>query len=162
MTFSWETVRQEFVFDGSLRDIYAHGTTLADWQRMLEWLERSPYEIVFRLNNLPAELPSSASEVFMTKESASHMMAVDFAGVRAVCHFFVEHEIEFDIDPREVNTQTQVDALFGFMRDFADAVGKDVVLTPENAPEMVIFRIRPGSPQVDGRTRRLSNSLPQS
>ena len=77
------------------------------------------------------------------------MLSVKFAGVLANCHFFARHEIEFDIDPREVHGQGQLDALLAFMRLLSDATGKDAVFTPENFREIVIFRSRPGQPGVE-------------
>ena len=65
------------------------------------------------------------------------------------CHFFVEDEIEFDLDPREVTGPNQVEAIVGFMTLLGDVTGKAVTLTMENTPEAVIFRRLPGRQSVE-------------
>jgi hypothetical protein len=63
--------------------------------------------------------------------------------------FFTVEEIEFDIDPREVKGQQELNALFGFMRCLAQATDKEVVLTAENMREIVIFRASPGNAAIE-------------
>ncbi len=41
----------------------------------------------------------------------SGLPAIDLGGVQANCQFFAEEEIEFDIDPREVQTEQTVGRL---------------------------------------------------
>lgn len=149
MPLSWEEVSREFAFDGSWRDLYVFGTTMADWQRMLDWLWSSPYEVRYFRNEEPVELPREASHAFPLPDACDRLLSVTFAGVLANCHFFTAEEIEFDIDPRDVKGQHELDALLGFMQRLAAAVGKEVVLTPENFREAVIFRVRSGEEAVE-------------
>lgn len=65
------------------------------------------------------------------------------------CHFFAVEQIEFDLDPAEVSDPSRLEGLFAFMKGLASAVGKDVLLTPENVPSIVIFRCRPGATHVE-------------
>jgi hypothetical protein len=51
---------------------------------------------------------------------------------RASCHFFDPSEIEFDLDPREVHGQAEIDGLLGVMQVLAAATGKLALMTPEN------------------------------
>jgi hypothetical protein len=148
-TLTWETVRGEFVFDGSWRDIVVFGTDLTDWQRMLDGIRSAGYEFVYYRADEPTELPAKACDAFPLSGECDRRLSVWFAGVLANCHFFTEEEIEFDIDPREVKGQRELDALFGFMRCMAKSVNKDVVLTAENMPEIVVFRLRPGKLPIE-------------
>lgn len=149
MSFPWETVQGEFYCDGSWRDIYVFGTNRADWQTMLNTLRASPYQVRYFRDRQPADLPQDAADAFPGPDECDRMLSVTFSGVLANCFFFTEDEIEFDIDPREVKGQEELDALFGFMHRLADAVDKEAVLTPENMREIVIFRVRPGRDDVE-------------
>lgn len=148
---AWDDVREEFAFDGSWRDIYVLGTDMADWQRMLDALRQADYNLAYFRNSQPSELPAEAAQAFPLPEACDRLLAVRFAGVQANCHFFTSEEIEFDIDPREVKGQEQLGALFGFMRCLAETVGKEAILTAENYPEIIIFRVRPGQSAVEHR-----------
>jgi len=145
---AWDAVCDEFVFDGSWRDIYLFRTEIADWQRMLDALREAGYSMAYFRDGQSTELPHDASQAFPLPEQCDRHLSVRFADVQANCHFFTVEEIEFDIDPREVKGQRQLDALFAFMRRLAEAVSKEAVLTPENSPDTIIFRVRPGQPTI--------------
>ena len=83
------------------------------------------------------------------KASATACSSVRFCGVLANCHFFTPDEIEFDIDPREVVGQPQLDGVFEFMRSLAQSVGRDAILCPEGCSQIVIFRVRPDATAVE-------------
>jgi hypothetical protein len=146
---AWDAVRDEFAFDASWRDIYVLETDITSWQRMLDGLRAAGYDLVYFRDNQPTELPVQAAQAFPLPDECDRLLLVRFAGVQANCHFFCAKDIEFDIDPREVIGQEQLDALLGFMRCLSQAVGKDAILTLENCPEIVIFCIRPGQSVVE-------------
>jgi hypothetical protein len=149
MNLKWETVAQEFNFDGTWRDIYVFDTTMADWQRMLDFLRASPYQVQYFRNSRQVEFPIQVAGAFPLPDECDRLLSVSFAGVLANCHFFTEAEIEFDIDPRDLKSQVELDALFGFMHRLAVSVGKAVVLTPGNLREIVVFRVRPGEAAIE-------------
>lgn len=148
-TLPWDTVRGEFVFDGSWRDIVVFGTDLNDWQRMLDAIRSGGYEVAYYRADKPSDLPAKASDAFPLPGESDRRLSVWFAEVLANCHFFQDNEIEFDVDPREVKGQRELDALFEFMRCLAQAVNKSVLLTAENMPEIVVFRVRPGALPIE-------------
>lgn len=141
---TWEAVRTEFAFDGSWRDVYVLGADMTAWQQMLNWLRASGYNLSYFRNGQPATLPAQAKDAFPLEGERDRLLSVRFCGVVANCHFFTPEEIEFDIDPREVVGQTELDGLFGFMSSLAETVGRDVILCPENCSETVVFRVRAG------------------
>ena len=138
----WETVRDEFAFDGSWRDIYVLNTDMSLWQRMLDRLRADGYELAYSRDGDLVQLPTRAETIFGDNQCA-RLLAVRFGGVQANCHFFTSDEIEFDIDPREVTSQPQLDALLQFLRDLAMSVGRQVILCPENTPDFVILHMSP-------------------
>jgi hypothetical protein len=146
---AWENVRDEFAFDGSWRDICVSGTTVAHWQRMLDSIRSAGYRLTYFRDGQPGELPTKATDAFPLPGECDRRLSVWFGDVLANCHFFNVEEIEFDIDPREVKGQHELDALFRLMRCLAQATEKAVVLTAENMRETVIFRVSPGKPAIE-------------
>jgi hypothetical protein len=146
---AWETVRDEFAFDGSWRDICVFGATIAEWQRMMDVIRSVGYRLTYFCADQPTELPAKAVDAFPLPGECDRRLSVWFSDVLANCHFFTVDEIEFDIDPREVKGQRELNALFGFMRCLARATDKDVVLTAENMPEIVIFRVSPAKAAIE-------------
>jgi hypothetical protein len=146
---AWETVCDEFAFDGSWRDIYAFGTTIADWQRMFDAIRSADYRLTYFRSDKPIEMPTNARDAFPLPDECDRRLSVWCGDVLANCHFFTVEEIEFDIDPREVKGQKELNALFGFMRFLAQAAEKEVVLTAENMREIVVLRVFPGKPAIE-------------
>jgi hypothetical protein len=141
----------EFVFDGSWRDIYILGTDIGAWQRMVDGLRVAGYELSYFCNGQPMELPSQVDEVLSRKGEHNHRLSVRFCGMLANCHFFTPDEIEFDIDPREVAGQNQLDGLFAFMECLAISAGRDCIFCPESCPKITVFLVRPGAAAVEYR-----------
>jgi hypothetical protein len=63
------------------------------------------------------------------------------------CHFFSEDEIEFDLDPRDMNAEL-LPLLLDFLTVLGKATNKLVVLTMENMPDAEIMRFEPSSGEV--------------
>jgi hypothetical protein len=68
-------------------------------------------------------------------------MSVSAGSVQLNCHFFCANEIEFDLDPREVHGQADLDALLSFMEMIAVATAKPVLMTPENMHDSPFIRV---------------------
>ncbi|MES1180562.1 MAG: hypothetical protein ABUL66_01725, partial [Verrucomicrobiota bacterium] len=56
-----------------------------------------------------------------------------------------EDEIECDVSPHEITSQTDLDALLDFVRQVGDTVHKRVVITPENVREQPFIAYEPVS-----------------
>jgi hypothetical protein len=150
---AWKAVRGVFAFDGSWHDVYVLGVDLAGWQRMLDALRAGGYELAYFRDRQPAELPADAAQALPLPGECDRMLSVRFGGILANCHFFTTEAIRFDVDPREVTGPDQLNALFGFMRCLATAVGKDAVLSDEGCTHGGYFRVPPGNAGIE---RRLS------
>jgi hypothetical protein len=138
---TWKAVRRDFAFDGSWRDIFILGCDIPAWQRMLDGLRSGGYDLTYYRDSKPTELPTRAEDAFSLE--CHCVLSVRFDGILANCHFFTPAEIEFDIDPREVRGQAQLDTLLKFMRCLAASVGREAILCPENCSKIVIFRVKP-------------------
>lgn len=141
-------LRAEFFRDGSLRDIYVLSTRRENWAVAAIFMARR-YPFEFLGDWREATFPNDVGRLFPTSpDSPLTTLAIDVSGVRVVCHFFTVHEVELDLDldldPAQVSESSKVDAIFAFTKGLSSAVGKGVLLTPENLREPVIFRCRPG------------------
>ena len=145
----WSAFEPEFYRDGSLRDIYVLNTQLPHWAAAVDFVAER-YALSFTGAWQGASLPRDIEQLFPTDpESQATALSVDVGGVLVNCHFFAVDEIEFDLDPADVRDPSRLDGLFAFMKGLANAVGKDVLLTPENMREIAIFRCRPGAEQIE-------------
>lgn len=145
----WSVFESEFYRDGSLRDIYVLNTHLQDWATAVKFVAG---RYAFHLSGAwqGTLFPPGIEPLFPTgPESQLTALSFDVGGVRLNCHFFAVDEIEFDLDPAEVSDPSRLDGLLAFMKGLSNAVGKDVLLTPENMRDFAIFRCRPGAEYIE-------------
>jgi hypothetical protein len=140
MQEKWEDYGDEFDFDGSWRDIYVLGTSVPDWQAMVEFLSSGVYEYSFSLDGETANLPACINDLFDIEWASSGRLEVRVGSVWLNCHFFTESEIEFDLDPRDVKSSDEAEQVFDFMVQLGHLLSKEVILTPENCPQIPLFK----------------------
>ncbi len=58
-----------------------------------------------------------------------------------MCYFFIESEIENDIEPREVKTEEDHQAILSYLKAVADKLSKKVRMTPEMEPEAILLEM---------------------
>ncbi len=136
---NWTECSDAFHKDGSLRDLYAHGTTARDWDTFLAFLTSSPYKMEYTRDGESEPIPADAATVFADREHC-HNLIIRLGKLGVCCHFFIPEEIELDIDPREVSSQVELDAVMKFMSDVGATLRHDIILTEENGPEYIWFR----------------------
>ena len=144
----WEDYKIEFEFDGSWRDIYVLNTTISDWQLLFEFLRSDVYEFSYTIDEEKTVLPILAKQIFDARQEFNPLLQVNLGSVVLNCHFFTDEEIEFDIDPREVQSERQAEAIFTFMRQIGQTLNKEVVFTPENLQDAPIFKFLPSVGEV--------------
>lgn len=135
-------------WDGSLRDIYVLSVAIYDWQRLIDWLHTGLYPAAFYSDDQPSSLPHDISTIFERRNEHGILLAVDVEGVLVHCHFFRHKEIEFDIDPREVDSEQREAAIVEFMRALGKLLNKAVILTPENDPGTAILTYSPERDEI--------------
>lgn len=148
---SWADYKAEFEWDKSWRDLCIPETTVEDWQRLLDYLSTSQYDLDYSVEYEETPLPSDVRNIFELKEEGSGFLCVDVNGIPLNCHFFDEAEIEFDLDPRDVDTESKLDELFEFMTELGRLLEKPVLLTPENTHSTHLFRFDPVSQMIEHR-----------
>ena len=127
----WDTCRREFEPDGALRDIYVRSTTIEHWRTLFVAL-RASYALEYSVDGTARPLPAVVDEAFTTRDTASPSLHFRVGGIVIACHFFTTDEIEFDISPREVTSQTALDELLGFLRLVGDTLGRAVAMSYES------------------------------
>ena len=77
------------------------------------------------------------------------MLSVNVGGVLLNTHFFSLEEIEFDLDPQEVDSEERFGSLLSFLAGCGRATGKTAIVTCENLPQKVILRYHPNPDEVE-------------
>ena len=144
---SWQTCKSDFDGDGWWRDIYVLQTTIEDWRALCAALS-AKYKFEFTIDGEAKSFPPSVDEVFEGRKDASALLQFRAGNILVTCHFFTPDEIEFDIDPREVTSQSDLDALSDLLRVIGNAVMKQVLLTLENCRDNPIMTYDPQSSQL--------------
>jgi hypothetical protein len=139
----WNQVAADFERDGATRDIYVLDATTDDWNRVVEALRKRRPPPAFFVDGEPAALPARVEDIMAIRPDASPFMRIDLEGLSLNCHFFDDEEIEFDLDPTDIDGPERLTALVGFMTVLADATGKPALLTHENLREAVIVGCPP-------------------
>lgn len=146
-----------FYIDGSLRDIYVLETDEQDWQKLLTFLRTSSYSVRFITAGKDQSLPDQIRDIFAMIHTHGGMLQVDAEHLKLHCYFYTYEEIEFDIDPRDMNNEQQVARLLDFMRVIATTLNKEIILAPENMPERPLFRFNPTTGDEDWYLDTLSD-----
>jgi hypothetical protein len=121
---------------------------LNDWHDFLKFVNSTRYRLSFQINGTPARMPSDATTLFST--DTQPLLQIHVGGVTLNCHFFLEDEIELDLDPHELTHDhdgARADSILVFMAALGEALRKPVLMTAENAPDAVIFRYDPAAEQ---------------
>jgi hypothetical protein len=140
----WESVKTEFVWEGSWRDVCVPGVSINDWRAMAAAILSAGFVNEFQTGGAVARFPEDVAAAFArSPDSSTSLWSVFADRVRLCCHFFDESEIELDLDPREVAGQSELDAVLEFMRVLAAATRKDALLTPENMHDAPFIRVPP-------------------
>ena len=154
ITMNWNQLKNKiYVWDGGWLDIYVHSTCSNDWKIWsdyvnqnfkIDWYngksERDEFKIDFSVIeeywNGNHELCSTA-KVFIDEN------------IQVNAHFFDDEEIENDIDPREFKNIDDHNKLIEFLKGLSKKLEKEVTVTPENCPEIVLIKIKGESVEIN-------------
>ncbi len=134
MKRNWNDIKWIFEPDGSLIDIYVQEVSIYDWGKVIDLLNNKyslqidkEYTIKY-LNDELGELESKGVTINLNKISLN-------------CHFFLSDQIEFDIDPKEINSIEDFQAIENFMEEISKTLDNQITLTGENTPEFPLVKI---------------------
>jgi hypothetical protein len=138
----WIDRRDSWERDGSLRDIYVFETSEADWARFLRFA-RETYRTEFLVDLQPRPMPDTPHEIFALRERDPVLLRVFLNHIQLNCHFFWMGDLELDLDPREIDDADDERRVTTFVDGLGQALQRPVVMTFENAPELVAYRFDP-------------------
>ena len=142
-----ETISKLLYIDGSLRDIYVHNTDINDWNKLYQSLLNSEYQLSYLRDGELQEIPENA-ELILCNNKCAHTFRVQSENIVFITHFFIEQQIEFDVDPKDFNSYDQSEILFDFMHFVSDVLGKEVVMSPENSEEIALLKTLPNDDRI--------------
>ena len=76
-----------------------------------------------------------------SREMETKSLTIHLGQIKINCHFFLVEEIEFDIDPKEINSISDFEILEDFMTSISEALQVQITLTVENSPEFPLFKV---------------------
>ncbi|GAB2722409.1 hypothetical protein GCM10011495_25460 [Hymenobacter frigidus] len=133
---SWEELQQYVYYgDGSWRDIYVLDASRADWKIWADFVNANCQVEFFDGNDTSqSQIDFAVAEAFWDGDGQANMLwATFFVGELGVnCHFFRDDEVENDIDPQKITSYAVHQQLMNYLTRLSQALGKEVVLTPEN------------------------------
>ena len=142
---NWNNIEWIFEKDGALRDIYVQNATISDWEKVVDLLN-SEYELTFGVyeDNLINKIDFGYVKTMFADETGeleTKSATVDLNGIVVKCYFFLENQIEFDINPTEIKTESDFNKITDFMKSISSKLEKQITLCGENLPEFPLIKI---------------------
>lgn len=141
----WTELKEKiYHWDGSWRDIYVLHTKRSDWKIWVDYVNEN-----YRIDWFNGKADKDENQIDFTVVedfwSNNHDLCstakVFIDKIQINAHFFDETEMENVIDPREFNSIDDHDKLIKYMSDLSILLDKEVILTPENEHETILFKI---------------------
>ncbi|MEN2402242.1 hypothetical protein GKZ90_0020805 [Flavobacterium sp. MC2016-06] len=142
MTINWNNVKWIFKPEGSLRDIYVKNVNIADLIILIDYLNQN-YLLKY---GTTGENKIDKDYVLQylnddTGESEIKTASIFIGEIMINIHFFDDTEIEFDIDPSEINSNIDFEIIIRFMNNISQILNKEVILTGENESEYPLITV---------------------
>jgi hypothetical protein len=134
------------VFTGpELLDIRVSDIDADAWQMVLDHL-RAHYPVKLLTDGKEIPLPARAREVLDLPIAGSHGLRVQVGNLSLNEYFLSEHEIEFDLHPREISSIEDVRGALRFMKELGDLLGCRVTMSVEGSREDrgTVYAFQPG------------------
>lgn len=128
-----------------MRDIYVFGTDIHDWRKWAD-LMNEKYKVEFY--DAKTELTKdkidfgTVEECWTQKDREWITATIKLGAVNIRCHFFIDSEIENDIDPRELKSLDDHSNVLKYLRDISVTLDKDVFVTTENTEDDKLISVR--------------------
>ncbi|MFC6095614.1 hypothetical protein ACFPVY_03060 [Flavobacterium qiangtangense] len=136
MTINWEEIKWIFKPDGAYRDIYVENVSIQEWKILVDYLNNN-HIIKFgptgknKIINKIEKKYVCELLIDEAKELECRTASILIEKIIINTHFFYDKEIEFDIDPIEINSANAFKNIINFMNDISKILGRKVILTGE-------------------------------
>ena len=138
----WDDIKSGFEIDGSLRDIYLENIDTAIWGSFIAEVKLSQYKFEFTHGDVVKEFPSDLITIKnMQQTNPTTLRLWITEKIQLNCHFFVETEIELDISPHDIQTESAYTQLLCFLKWLAIVTKGEVKLTHEGMQGQVILSV---------------------
>jgi len=142
---NWKDLKNKiYYWDGSWRDIYVLQTNRDDWKLWVKYVNKNCRIDWF---NGKADRDENQIDLDVLEEfwSGNHDLCstakVFVDKIQINSHFFDDTEMENDIDPRKFNSIDDHYKLIKYMSGLSTLLDKEVILTPENEHETILFKV---------------------
>jgi hypothetical protein len=140
MTRKWNDIQWVFEPDGSLRDIYVQDISIREWEILIDHLNAN-----FNLTYSDKDKIDKEYVLEYLRDTSGEMesktLTIHLGQIKVNCFFFLSEQIEFDIDPKEVNSIKDFEQIEKFMISISEILQEQVTLTEENSPEFPLFKV---------------------
>ncbi|MDO6765951.1 hypothetical protein [Agarivorans sp. 1_MG-2023] len=137
----WNNLKSHFEKDGSLRDIIVTSDSYESWSLFFAALISAEYSHTFKHGDIVCTLPNSIDSIWGLQNTEPTLLSIEVGELLINCHFFKSYEIEFDLDPKDINSKSDFVVLLNFLTWLNKSIKSSVVLTHENSRDEVIFSV---------------------
>jgi hypothetical protein len=115
--------------EGALLDGLVSGAAIGDWQAVIDLIRSVGWWYDYVQDGGSCRLPARVHDIFaLTSDRAIVLHVRPVPDVLVNFHFFSADTIDFDFDPRELQSQDHLDVLCHFVRSLGRRIGKPVLL----------------------------------
>ena len=164
MTNNWEEIKWIFEPDGTLRDIYVENVNIEDWKILIDYLNT---------NHIVKYGPSDDNQIInkinkdyliqlltdVTGKLELKTVAIIIDNIIINTHFFTVDEIEFDIEPEEINSVEDYEKVLSFMNEISRILNKQLILTGENQIQFPLVTVEFSKNLIKALTKKDAEKL---
>ena len=140
MTRKWNDIQWIFEPDESLTDLYVQDISLREWEKLIDHLNAN-----FKLSYSDTDKIDKEYVLKYHRDRSGEMecksLTIFLEQIKVNCFFFLTEQIEFDIDPKEVNSLSDFELIEKFMISVSETLQEQVTLTAESNPEFPLFKV---------------------
>ncbi|MFE3451973.1 hypothetical protein ACFXJ8_23940 [Nonomuraea sp. NPDC059194] len=130
----WDDVKTLFdpEINGALPDVVVEGTSVGDWQTVLDLIRLHGWKYAFSLSGEPSALPSANEMVAAASAGETPTIKVwPVPEILVIFRAYQAESIDFDVDLRELQGQERLNVLVDFLRVIGRCLGKSVLMSSE-------------------------------
>ena len=130
----WDDVRNFFDprLMGALPDAWVPGTSVEDWQAVFDLVRSRGWSYVYSEDGVAGRLPRAEDLVSRGAGTCAELRVWPEPGFLVIFRMYEVATIDFDVDLRELQGQTGVDALCWLLRGIGRRLGKPVLVASES------------------------------
>ena len=120
--------------------MYVQEVSLVHWRKVINLINEK-YKVKYNGTTKIDEQYTIEYLTDVTGEMESKSASIHLGEIQLNCHFFLVDQIEFDIDPKEINSIKAFEAIEAFMIDISNELDNQVTLADENDIKFPLIKI---------------------